>query len=231
MDLAQLAFDAPPCAPRPPATTDDVEAMRLQMEAQFAARLRAVEAKHARELEAAQRSGAPGDEYDAKPLPLLKATRALLEAPDESDGEDEDPFSDPFSDPGPDDAPRDVAALLRDARDVPSHRRYPHYAVDLVLVDRAAAARDWARARVAAKRVLRVAERYATDAAPPPGLAALAGDVRSRERAAALPSSDRAAFDVALNGGDFELARVLGEQILAAPRPPSPPRAEDDGWV
>ena len=71
----------------------------------------------------------------------------------------------------------------------------------------------------------------ATDAAPPPGLAALAGDVRSRERAAALPSSDRAAFDVALNGGDFELAKVLGEQILAAPRPPSPPVAEDDGWV
>ena len=79
--------------------------------------------------------------------------------------------------------------------------------------------------------VLRVAERYASDAAPPPGLVALAGDVRRRERAAALPSSDRAAFDVALNGGDFELARVLGEQILAAPRPPSPPVAEDDGWV
>ena len=216
--------------------------MRARLEAEFAAKLRAVESEHALELQAAQRSSAAprSDDYDSKSVPLLKATRALLaeEAAaagegDASDGED----ADVFSGAAPAGPPAEVAGLLRAARDVPSHRQYPHYGVDLVLVEHAAASRDWPRALVAARRVVRSAERYASGEAPPAALASLAEAVNERERAVVLQSTDRAAFDSALANGDFELAAVLGEQIVAAPgaRPPGAPAEDDgddgDGWV
>ena len=80
-------------------------------------------------------------------------------------------------------------------------------------MDRAVERGDWERARIAARRVVRAAERVATAAPLPPALAAAA----ARVRAAAQPGDrDAAAFEAAIANGDFEMAALLGEQLVAA---------------
>ena len=76
-------FDDPPCAVAAPAASKgcdsgepepasvSLEAMREEMEREFAAKLKAVEAQHVMELQAAQRlqSAPRADDYDAKSVP------------------------------------------------------------------------------------------------------------------------------------------------------------------
>ena len=211
------------------AATGDVEALRRAFEAQLAAQ----EQRHAAELRAAALG-------DAK-VPLLGATKRLLAEADamrasrNRGDEDEDVFAGPTTDEsGP---PADVARAIAAARALPEHRRHDAYAVDLCLAEHAWAARDWGRARVACRRVLRAAERVSTKAAPPRRALEVLERARASDRGRAAPG-DVNSLDSALSNGDFELASLLAEQIAARldPPPDDGPQPRVDGvpredWV
>ena len=206
------------------AASGDVEALRRA----FAAQLAAQEQRHAVEL----RTAMVGDSeplLGATRIPLLGATKRLLAEADAvrasrnqgaDDGSDEeDVFAGPTTDGGAR-PPADVARAMAAARALPEHRRHDAYAVDLCLAEHAWAARDWGRARISCRRVLRAAERVATKAEPPQRAVAVLERARaSRGRAAAV--GDVNALEASLANGDFELASLLAEQVAARLDPPA----------
>lgn len=123
-------------------------------------------------------------------LPLLRATKDLLGGAPTTD----DPL------------PSDIGALEREVRAAPF---YAHLELDLLGFDRAVEAKDWTRARVAARRILRSGENVNVKC--PPDLVDLARDVDLAQDAT---GEDRRAFHGALANGDHTMARLLGHQII-----------------
>lgn len=127
-------------------------------------------------------------------LPLLRATKDLLGGASPTD----------------DEVPSDIAALEREVRAAPF---YAHLELDVLGFDRAKESKDWTRARIAARRILKSGEN--ANATCPPDLVDLARDVDAVHDA---PGDDRRAFHGALANGDHTMARLLGNQIIELSR-------------
>lgn len=163
-------------------------------------------------LEQAQAKDAFSGDFDDVPAP------PVIIADDDDDDDDENPFGEVSaaaavseSTEQPDDVP-----LLRATRDVLNGDFAVDLAVDYagaefdrLMLERAIAADDGARAKVAAERIHRARENAGQR--PPEDVLKLRDDVNASTVATA---DDRRSFETAFNGQDWTMARLIGGQIV-----------------
>lgn len=130
-------------------------------------------------------------------LPLLRATRDMLED-----------RAQPVA--SSDDVPDDVLDL---EREVESAAFYPYIYCDRITFERSCEAKNWALARVVARRILRTS-RVPAAARQPHEVSTLVAEVEATALSSQVEPGDFRMFRAAIASGDLLMAKIIGEQIV-----------------
>lgn len=130
-------------------------------------------------------------------LPLLRATRDMLEDKGQRVSSS-------------DDVPDDILDL---EREVEAAAFYPYMYCDRITFERSCEAKNWALARVVARRILRSAGNPAATKQPHE-VGTLVAEVEATALSSLVEAGDLRMFRAAIASGDFGMAKIIGEQII-----------------